>query len=101
LRKTTLDELPNFWNVLKGDVRLVGPRPEAPELLAYYSPEQLLKFTVKPGLTCLSKVQGRGELSVKEQIDCDVEYVRTRTILLDLKILFLTGWIVFTGRGAF
>jgi lipopolysaccharide/colanic/teichoic acid biosynthesis glycosyltransferase len=101
LRKTTLDELPNFLSVLRRDVRLVGPRPEVPELQAYYTEEQMLKFTVKPGITCLSKVHGRGELSVQEQIELDLEYVRTRTLALDLKIMFLTVVRAFTGRGAF
>jgi lipopolysaccharide/colanic/teichoic acid biosynthesis glycosyltransferase len=101
LRKTSLDELPNFWNVLVGDIRLVGPRPEHPELLAYYTAEQLLKFTVKPGLTCLSMVHGRGELSVGEKIQLDLEYVRNRSLWLDLKILARTAWVVVTGRGAF
>jgi lipopolysaccharide/colanic/teichoic acid biosynthesis glycosyltransferase len=100
LRKTTLDELPNFWNVVIGQTRLVGPRPEHPELLAYYTDEQLLKFTVKPGLTCLSMVSGRGELSVGEKIALDLEYVRNRSLLLDLKILFWTVKAVLARRGA-
>ena len=100
-RKTTLDELPNLWNVLTGDVRLVGPRPESPWVQGYYTAEQMRKFTVKPGLTCLSKVYGRGELSVGEQIDWDLEYVRTRTLWLDVKILLRTAWMVVVQHGAF
>jgi lipopolysaccharide/colanic/teichoic acid biosynthesis glycosyltransferase len=101
LRKTTLDELPNFWGVLTGKMRLVGPRPEAPEILVYYTPEQMLKFTIKPGITCLSKIYGRGNLSFQEQIYWDLEYVRNRSLKLDLKILFMTIWIILTGKGSF
>jgi len=100
-RKTTLDELPNFWNVLTGDMRLVGPRPEACEILRFYTPEQLLKFTVKPGITCLSKIHGRGNLSFQEQVFWDVKYVKTRSLRLDLKILFKTFWLIIMGKGAF
>jgi lipopolysaccharide/colanic/teichoic acid biosynthesis glycosyltransferase len=101
LRKTTLDELPNLWSVVKCDIRLVGPRPEAFELLHNYTEEQLLKFTVKPGVTCLSKIYGRGSLSFKEQVAWDLEYVKTRSLGLDLKILALTFLQVVRGRGAF
>ncbi len=101
LRKTSLDELPNFINVLTGEVALVGPRPEAAELPGLYTEEQLKKFTVKPGLTCLSKVHGRGELSVGEQLDWDLEYVRTRSLALDIKLIFQTAWMVITQRGSF
>lgn len=101
LRKTSLDELPNFFNVISGHVRLVGPRPEAFELLRYYSAEEMQKFTIKPGLTCYSKVYGRGELNVAEQIKWDLEYVKNRTIWLDIKIILRTILLVLTQRGAF
>lgn len=101
LRRTTIDELPNFWSVLLGQIRLVGPRPEAPKILRYYSPQQMKKFTVKPGITCLSKVCGRGKLTVGEQITLDLQYVRNRSLRLDLKILLLTARTVLTGEGAF
>jgi lipopolysaccharide/colanic/teichoic acid biosynthesis glycosyltransferase len=101
LRKTSLDELPNFWNVLTGDLRIVGPRPEAVEIQGFYDEEQMLKFTVKPGLTCTSKINGRGNLPVGEQIAWDVQYVRDRSVALDLKVAFLTIWRVLRQRGAF
>lgn len=101
LRKTTLDELPNFWNVLVGDITLVGPRPESVWVQGMYNEEQMLKFTVKPGVTCLSKTEGRGELSVGEQIEWDLRYVRSRTFWGDMRILAKTAWMVFRQRGAY
>jgi len=101
LRKTSLDELPNLFNVITGDVRLVGPRPEIFDILRFYSEDDMRKFTIKPGLTCYSKIYGRGELSVKEQLKWDLEYVNNRTVWLDIKIVFLTIWLVITQRGAF
>lgn len=101
MRTSTLDELPNFWNVLKGDMAFVGPRPEIPEMLPYYSTEQLLKFTVRPGITGLAQISGRGRLSFQDTVKLDVEYVKQRTFLLDLKILFLTAYKLVTSDGAF
>lgn len=101
LHKITIDELRNFFSVLRGDVRLVGPKPEVREVQGYYTEEQMIKFTVKSGITCLSKIHGRGELSVQEQIELDVEYVKTRTLALDLKIILLTIWGTISQRGAF
>lgn len=101
LRKTTLDELPNLWCVMKGDMRLVGPRPQVPSYLTNYSADQMLKFTVKPGITGLAQTNGRANLRAVETIACDLEYVRTRTIWLDMKLIFLTAWHVITRRGAY
>jgi lipopolysaccharide/colanic/teichoic acid biosynthesis glycosyltransferase len=100
LRRLTFDEFPNFWCVLTGDMRLVGPRPEIPEILSYYSAEEMQKFSVKPGITGLAQINGRGLLSWGETLKWDLEYVRTRSVLLDLKILFLTFWYVAIRRGA-
>ena len=101
LRRLTLDELPNLWCVLMGTMRLVGPRPETPELLQNYSADEMYKFAVKPGVTGLAQINGRGLLSWGETLDWDLQYVRTRTVALDLKILFLTIWYVVVRRGAF
>lgn len=101
LRTTTLDELPNFWNVLTGDMRLVGPRPELPEMLFNYRPEQMIKFTVKPGITGLPQINGRGRLSLQQTIAYDMEYVDGKSVVLDLKILAKTLWKVLTRHGAF
>jgi lipopolysaccharide/colanic/teichoic acid biosynthesis glycosyltransferase len=101
LRRLTLDELPNLWCVLMGTMRLVGPRPELPELPQNYDPNEMYKFAVKPGVTGLAQINGRGLLSWGETLAWDLEYVRTRTVMLDLKILFLTSWYVLVRRGAF
>jgi lipopolysaccharide/colanic/teichoic acid biosynthesis glycosyltransferase len=101
LRKSTLDELPNFWNVLKGDMALVGPRPEIPEMLHYYTGEMLLKFRVRPGITGLAQISGRGRLGFYETVALDVEYVRNRTLWLDLRIILLTVYKIVTRDGAF
>jgi len=101
LRRSTLDELPNFWNLLKGEIALVGPRPEIPEMLKHYTPEQLLKFTVRPGITGLAQTHGRGNLAFQRTIDWDLEYVRQQSIWLDLKIILRTIWMLLTLDGAF
>jgi lipopolysaccharide/colanic/teichoic acid biosynthesis glycosyltransferase len=101
LRKLSIDELPNFWSVLVGDMRLVGPRPEAPEVLRYYSPEEMYKFVCKPGITGLAQINGRGFLNWGETLAWDLEYVRTRGHVLDLKILLLTLKRVIARDGAF
>lgn len=101
LRRLTVDEFPNFWNVLKGNVRLVGPRPELPFYLPYYSAEEMRKFTVSPGITGLAQTNGRSLLTIGEILDWDLRYVRQRSIALDVKILFTTIWLVLIRRGAF
>jgi lipopolysaccharide/colanic/teichoic acid biosynthesis glycosyltransferase len=101
LRRTTLDELPNLFNVLKGDLSLVGPRPELPELVRHYQPENLACLFTKAGLTGLAQVAGRSLLTVRERLTLDTRYVANQTFLLDLKILFRTVIVVVRGRGAF
>jgi lipopolysaccharide/colanic/teichoic acid biosynthesis glycosyltransferase len=101
LRRTSLDELPNLLNVLKGDMSLVGPRPEIPDMLPYYTPEQLVKFSVKPGVTGLAQVSGRSLLRFQETNQADVEYVRRRSFLFDLMILVRTVKCVALRVGAF
>jgi lipopolysaccharide/colanic/teichoic acid biosynthesis glycosyltransferase len=100
LRRTTLDELPNLWNVVKGDIGLVGPRPEVPQMLPYYSGEMLLKFSVRPGLTGMAQISGRGHLSFLETVALDVEYVKARSLRTDLKILLMTAYKAITQEGA-
>ena len=101
LRKTSLDELPNFWNILTGDMALVGPRPEIPQMLPYYQGETFDKFSVKPGITGMAQVSGRGNLGFLETVELDMQYVRERSLALDIKILFLSVRAVFMAVGAF
>jgi len=89
-RRTSIDELPNFWNVLAGDLSLVGPRPEIPEVLSLYGAYRDEYLSVKPGVTCLSKCTGRDRLTKRETIEYDLDYVRRRSFKLDLQILWRT-----------
>lgn len=100
LRRTSIDELPNFIHVLTGHMALVGPRPEMPEILPHYTSEQLAKFSVKPGVTGYAQICGRGELDFAETVAYDLRYVRERSLAVDLHVLFRTVWEVFGGRGA-
>lgn len=101
LRRTTMDEMPNLINVLKGDMSLVGPRPEIPALVSHYRAEDLALFFTKAGLTGLAQVSGRSLLTVRERITLDLRYVAQQTLLLDLRILVRTVTVVLLGRGAF
>ena len=100
LRKSSLDELPQLWNVLRGDMSLVGPRPPIPYEVEHYPPHWFDRFAVKPGMTGLWQVSGRSELGLEEMIALDVEYARTRSLWLNVKILARTVPVVFAGRGA-
>ena len=99
LRSTSLDELPELWNVLKGDMSLVGPRPLLPEYLPRYTAFQRRRLEVKPGVTGWAQVNGRNALTWQEKFQLDVWYVDHQSFWLDLKILWLTVWQVLRGRG--
>jgi lipopolysaccharide/colanic/teichoic acid biosynthesis glycosyltransferase len=101
LRVSTLDELPNFWNLLKGDIALVGPRADVPDMLRNYRPEEMIKFSVKPGITGLAQTRGRGRLKFHEMNQYDVEYVLNRTVWLDCKIVLETAMLVIRLDGTF
>ncbi|MEX5340054.1 sugar transferase [Pseudomonas sp. I2] len=90
LRASSLDELPELWNVLKGEMSLVGPRPLLMEYLPLYSPEQYRRHEVRPGVTGWAQINGRNALSWEDKFKLDVWYVENRSFWLDLKILFLT-----------
>ena len=90
LRSTSMDELPSLWNVLKGDMCIVGPRPLLVEYLPLYSTQQARRYEVKPGITGWAQVNGRNAISWVEKFDLDVWYVDNQSVWLDIKILFLT-----------
>lgn len=100
LRRSSIDELPQFWNVLKGDMSLVGPRAPLPEEVREYSRWQRRRLSVKPGITCLWQVSGRNEIDFHEWMKLDLHYIDNWSLLLDLKILLRTFPVVLLGRGA-
>lgn len=99
LRASSLDELPELWNVLKGEMSLVGPRPLLMEYLPHYTPEQARRHQVRPGITGWAQINGRNAISWEEKFKLDVWYVDNRTFRLDVKILFLTIKKVFIREG--
>ncbi|ENU91200.1 hypothetical protein F971_03338 [Acinetobacter vivianii] len=99
LRATTLDEMPQLFNVLKGDMSIVGPRPQMPEFLEYYTPSQMRRHEVKPGMTGLAQVSGRNNLSWEEKFDLDVQYVEEHNTLLDFKIMMKTVDVMLKREG--
>lgn len=100
LRKSSLDELPQLWNVLKGDMSLVGPRAPLPEEVKEYTRWQRRRLSVKPGITCLWQVSGRNEVDFHEWMKLDLQYIDNWSLLLDLKILLRTFPVVVLGKGA-
>jgi exopolysaccharide biosynthesis polyprenyl glycosylphosphotransferase len=100
LRRFSLDELPQFWNVLRGDMSLVGPRPPIPEEVAKYQRWQRRRLSMKPGLTCLWQVSGRNELDFDQWMQLDLEYIDSWSPMLDVKILLRTIPAVLSGKGA-
>ena len=101
LRRTSLDELPQLWNVLRGDMSLVGPRPEQIDLVERYLPEHRFRLTVKPGLTGPMQVYGRGRLTFEERLAVERDYIENLSLRRDLHILALTVSAVWAGRGAY
>jgi lipopolysaccharide/colanic/teichoic acid biosynthesis glycosyltransferase len=101
LRKTSLDELPNLINVIRGEMSLVGPRPEIPEMLPYYDTHQLRKFSLKPGITGIAQVSGRGLLTFQETIAADLQHCEQRSPWFDVLILLRTMKCVALRIGAF
>jgi lipopolysaccharide/colanic/teichoic acid biosynthesis glycosyltransferase len=100
LRKSSIDELPQFINVFKGDMSLVGPRPPLPREVEMYNEYQRGRLAVTPGITCLWQIQGRCNVSFERWVELDLEYIRKQSLLLDFKILIKTIPVVLKGTGA-
>jgi exopolysaccharide biosynthesis polyprenyl glycosylphosphotransferase len=101
LRRSSLDELPQLLNVLKGDMSLVGPRPPLPREVEQYRPSDRVRLSVKPGLTCLWQIRGRSDVSFDTWMEYDREYIRRVSLGLDLWILMRTVWVVLAAKGAY
>ena len=101
LREYSLDELPQLFNVLKGDMSLVGPRPLYIQQIAEWNDRQKKRLLAKPGLTGLAQISGRGELTREEKLELDVEYVQKASLLLDFKTIFMTLWQVLTSKSIY
>ncbi len=101
LRRTSLDELPNLLNVLRGEMSLIGPRPTLPGQVAPYTPRQRGRLAVRPGITGWAQVNGRASLPWSERIELDLDYIEHRTLMLDMRILWRTVAIVLGGSGLY
>lgn len=101
MRKYSIDELPQLWNVLRGDMTLVGPRPPVPSEVAQYTLEERKRLSVIPGITCTWQISGRSDIPFHEQVRLDKEYIRTHGVWNDLRILLRTIPAILTGRGAY
>ena len=100
IRRFSIDEFPQFYNVLRGDMSLVGPRPPLPQEVARYERWQRRRLSMKPGMTCLWQISGRNEVSFEDWMKLDLTYIDNWSLLLDLKILLKTVPVVLLGRGA-
>ncbi|WP_055666494.1 sugar transferase [Desnuesiella massiliensis] len=100
IRKTSLDELPQLFNVLKGDMSLVGPRPNLPREVAKFEPWMRDKLIAKPGLTCYWQVMGRNDIDFKQWMELDIKYVRERSLSLDVKLILRTFRVLFGDKHA-
>ena len=105
MRKTSLDELPQLWNILIGDMSIVGPRPERPQFVEKFReeiPRYMIKHQVRPGLTGWAQVNGyRGDTSIRRRIECDLYYIENWSMFLDIKIMFLTVFKGFVNENAY
>ncbi len=101
IRKTSIDELPQLWNVLKGEMSLVGPRPPLPREVEEYTTYDKQRLLVTPGCTGLWQVSGRSNIGFKEMVELDLKYIRERSILFDIKIILKTIFVLFGSKHAF
>lgn len=101
IRKFSVDEMPQLWNVFVGDMSLVGPRPPLPHEVKQYTPYQRQRLTITPGITCIWQVSGRSDIPFNRQVEMDLDYINQQSFFLDMKLLFLTIPAVLRGRGAY
>lgn len=100
IRKTSIDELPQLFNILMGDMSIVGPRPAIPHEVAEYNEYQKQRLLVKPGLTCIWQVSGRNSIGFDEWVDMDLEYIEKRNLWMDIKLIFKTAGVLFGDDNA-
>lgn len=100
IRRTSIDELPQLFNILKGDMSFVGPRPNLPEEIAKFSDYHRLKLLVKPGLTCYWQVMGRNEIDFEDWMKLDIKYIEERNLWIDIKLIFKTFFVLFGDKNA-
>ena len=100
IRKTSIDELPQLWNVFKGDMSIIGPRPPLPREVVLYTPEQMDRLIVKGGLSCICQCEGRSDMEFDKWVESDVRYIKTRSAGLDIKLMFKTLTAVLKRKGA-
>ena len=101
IRRLSIDELPQLWNVLRGDMALVGPRPALPAEVSTYSVAERRRLLVRPGITCIWQVSGRSDIPFSRQVEMDLEYILTANLATDLKLLVKTVPAVISGQGAY
>ena len=100
IRKTSIDELPQLWNVLKGDMSIIGPRPPLPREVILYTPHQMERLLVKGGLACICQAEGRSDMEFDKWVESDIRYIKKRSLGLDIKIFFQTIGAVILKKGA-
>lgn len=100
IRKTSLDELPQLINILKGDMSFVGPRPPIPKEVEEYTPYQMQRLSVKPGLTCYWQVSGRNNIGFEEWVELDLKYIKERNLFIDIKLILITIPVLLGDRNA-
>lgn len=100
IRKTSIDELPQLFNVIKGDMSIIGPRPPLPREVVLYTPHQMNRLLVKGGLSCICQVEGRSDMEFDKWVETDIEYIKKRSIALDVSLIFRTIAVVIAGKGA-
>lgn len=100
LRKTSLDELPQLWNILRGDMSIIGPRPPLPREVVLYTPAHMERLLVKGGLSCTAQCEGRSDVEFEKWVESDVEYIKKRSLWVDFKLIIRTFWVVIRKKGA-